>query len=107
VGRAKVWLEQRELQKAINDCTQALKHSKSRKSFSHREIYSVRGDAYQELGDTNRAIADYEQTRRFDTTVARAYWQRAQQRKADGKASAADKDLKRAIALDPSLRQRR
>ena len=78
LGRAKVWLAQCEFQKAIDDCARALKHS------SRRKIYSVRGDAYLELGDYDRAIADYERSRRFDPQVARAYWQRSQQRKATG-----------------------
>jgi|GEM_PF-1077472 tetratricopeptide (TPR) repeat protein len=97
VERAKAWLSQGKFQKAIDDCEQALKHS------THREIYSVRGDAYLGLGDCDRAIADYEKARRFDTQVAQAFLMRSKKRKAAGETSAAEKDLQHAIAIDPSL----
>ncbi|MBT4864299.1 MAG: tetratricopeptide repeat protein [Planctomycetaceae bacterium] len=101
IGRAKAWLAQGKFQKAIDDCEHALKLS------TQREIYSVRGDAYLGLSDHNRAIADYERAKRFDAQVALAYLLRSKERKAAGEISAAAEDLRQAIAIDPSVSERR
>ena len=52
--------------KALADYKSALMHS------SHKEIYSVRGDAHFELHDYDQAIADYERAMSFSSSFAQA-----------------------------------
>lgn len=97
-SRAAYWYQKGEYDKAIDDCTKGMEID------PHHEAYSVRGDAYFQKGDYDRAIADYTTSRRLDVTVARAYFRRSQVRKAQGDQPGAARDLERAVAMDPSLK---
>lgn len=103
VSRAKYWLEQGDAQKAIDDATAAIEKSASSDSeFSH-QAFSVRGDAYFQLGKFDEAIADYGRAKRIDPQVAQAYVKRAGLRNQRGDKAGAQSDYQQAVALDPSL----
>lgn len=96
-SRAAYWVEQGEYQKAIEDCEAALKIEPS------EEAYSILGDAHLALGDYDRAVQNFAQTKRFDRQVAEAYLQRSKQRESQGDAQGAKEDLLHAQSIDPSL----
>jgi tetratricopeptide (TPR) repeat protein len=95
LGRAALRLKTGEPQQALVDGDQALRAG----LFAH----SVKGDAYLQLADYDRAIAEYAAAQRIDADVARAYLGRSQQRRTAGETAAADADLQQARLLDPTL----
>jgi len=98
-SRAAYWLTQEDYDKAIADCTRALK------SEPHFEAYSIRGDAYYQKGNFVAAIADYSKAKRFDLQVAKAYLHRAKELRAEGQTSEAAEYIERAYEIEPSLRK--
>ncbi len=102
-SRAKYWLEQGEARKALEDATKAIEKAEaSEQEFSH-EAYSIRGDAWFQLGKFDKAIADYSQAKRIDPQVAQAYLKRANLRNQQGDTNGAQADYQQALALDPSI----
>lgn len=96
--RAAIWVAYEEYDKAIEDCTTA------EGMAPHHDAFSIRGDAYLKKGDFDRAISDYVTAKRFDANVAQAYLLRAKAHEAEGNDEQAAADRKRAIALDPRLK---
>ena len=103
VSRAKYWLEQGDAQKAIEDATTAIEMSESSDTeFSH-QAFSIRGDAYYQLGKFDDAITDYGRAKRIDAQVAQAYLKRAGLRNQQGDKAGAQADYQQAVTLDPSI----
>ncbi len=103
VSRAKYWLGQGDAQKAIEDATTAIDMSKSSDAeFSH-QAFSIRGDAYFQLGKFDEALADYGRAKRIDPQVAQAYLKRAGLRNQRGDKAGAQTDYQQAVTLDPSI----
>ncbi|MFP6765233.1 MAG: hypothetical protein VB858_16515, partial [Planctomycetaceae bacterium] len=100
--RAGFWLQQGNARQAIVDCNAALSSLEARGDFSYQPI-SLRGDAWLALGRLDAAIADFSAARRFDVTVARAYFQRASLRRSQGDQVGADSDFSAAKKIDPSI----
>lgn len=98
-ARAAFWVEQGEHQKAIGDCTAALQIEPTA-----AEVHSILGDAHLALGDFDKAVQSFSQTKRLDSNVAQAFLQRAQQRREQGDAAGAEADLQHAYSIDPSLK---
>ena len=65
--RAAVWTAMEMYRNAVNDSSESIRIKPSQQAFS------IRGDAYLELGETRKAIDDYEKAKRIDATVAEAY----------------------------------
>lgn len=97
-GRAALRLKAGNAAQAVADATAALAIEPS------RTTHSIRGDAYVQLADYDKALADYELARRFDATVANAYRLRSKARKAAGNVQEAEEDLRQALSIDPSLK---
>lgn len=98
-SRARYWLQQGELAKAIDDATRAIETE-----FSHPAL-SIRGDAYLQQGEYDKAIADYTAAKRLDPGVAQAYYRRALQRRQSGNEAGFNADLEIARQLDPQIGQ--
>ena len=97
-SRAAYWLSQQDYDKAIADCSRALK------AEPHFEAYSIRGDAHFQKGEFASAIADYKKAKRLDVQVAQAYLSRAKELRTEGQAAEAAKYIKQAYEIEPSLR---
>ena len=78
-GRAAAWLNTGEIQKAIADCDESLVANPT------NEAFSLRGECWFSLSNYDQAIKDFEASRRFDGTVAKAYELRAEQFRTEGK----------------------
>src|SRR5215510_10572645 len=63
--------------------------------------YFARGSEFQEHGEFDRAIADYDIAIAFDPRFERAYYARARARLARGEVESALVDFNRALELDP------
>jgi tetratricopeptide (TPR) repeat protein len=63
--------------------------------------YNVRGTRYEELGDLDRAVADYDVSLRLNPSYATAYNNRGHARLGQGEVDAAVDDWTRALALRP------
>ena len=98
-SRAAYWLSQADYDKAIADCSRALK------TEPHFEAYSIRGDAFFQKRNFAAAIADYQKAKRFDAQVAKAYLHRAKELRSEGQSSEATKYIERAYEIEPSLRK--
>jgi tetratricopeptide (TPR) repeat protein len=96
-GRAAIHLRRGSVAEAIQDANLAIQ------AQPDYAAYSLRGDAFLEQGDYDRAIDDYSEARRADSQVARAYLLRSEQRKAGGEIEQASADFEHAVSLDPSL----
>jgi tetratricopeptide (TPR) repeat protein len=96
-ARAAYWLGKNKLDRVIDDCNNAIDIQ------PHQEAYSIRGDAWMQKGDYERALADFVKAKRFDATVAQAYLMRARALKSQGDDEQARKSFERAVALDPSI----
>jgi len=103
--RAEFWLQQGDARRAIADCNAALNSLNARGEFSYQSI-SVRGDAWLLLGRFDEAISDFTAARRFDVTVAEAYYQRAVLRESQGDQPGAESDLATAEKIHPGIGQR-
>jgi tetratricopeptide (TPR) repeat protein len=97
-SRAAYWLSERNFERAIDDCDAALKID------PQNELFSLRGDAFMQKGEYDRAVADYDRAKRFDATVAQAYLRYAESLEQAGKSQDAVAAKARAIELDPTLR---
>ena len=97
-SRAAFWLSKGELDKAIADCTLAIK------TEPHFEAYSIRGDAYLQNSEFNLAIADYRKAKRIDSQVAQAYRLRAKQMADEGKTDEANRDRERAAEIEREMK---
>ena len=96
-GRALAWLKLGDAGKAIADCDESLIAKPTSTAFS------IRGDAWFTLANFDQAIEDFEAAHRFDETVAEAYRKRATARRAEGKGTLADADLKKADRISAAL----
>jgi tetratricopeptide (TPR) repeat protein len=99
--RGAVAFAREDYQQAVAECTAAIGIEPIHKALS------IRGDAYLKQGDYDRAIADYEAAKRFDSTVAVAYLKRSQHHRKQGDEQKAAADFQQAVALDPSLEKSR
>jgi tetratricopeptide (TPR) repeat protein len=98
-SRAKYWLQQGDLTKAIADATKAINTE-----FSHPAL-SIRGDAYLQQGNYDQAIADFTAAKRLDPGVAQAYYRRALLRRQQGNEVGFQSDFEAARQLDPQIGQ--
>ena len=98
-SRAKYWLQQGELAKAVADATKAIETE-----FSHPAL-SIRGDAFLQQGNYDKAIADYTAAKRLDPSVAQAYYRRALQRREQNNEAGFRSDFEIARQLDPQIGQ--
>jgi Tfp pilus assembly protein PilF len=92
-ARANAYLQTGELQKAIDDCTQAI-----RMNPNYAEAHCRRGHAYLKAGDLNKAMADLVETIRLKPDFAEAFYLRACTYLQIGKADAGYGELHSAIA---------
>lgn len=97
LGRAQVMMQNQEYQKVVEDCSTILQ------TESLYEAFSLRGDAWFQLGKYNEAIADFEASQRFDRQVSDAYYLRSQQRAAAGDQPGADADLLKSKQIAPKM----
>ena len=97
IGRARLHASQQDWPAVVSDCTAAIEASGS------FEAYTLRGDAYFESGDFEKAVTDYVQARRFDDRVVAAYRNRARQYRSQGKADLAAADEAYAQSLEHQL----
>lgn len=67
---------------------------------------SARGDALLALGRYDEALECFVAARRFDRSVAEAYFRQSQQLSAAGDAEEAESRLKQALELDPEIERR-
>ncbi len=67
------------------------------------DALSLRGDCFYELGEFDRALADFEEAGRFDCWVAECYLRRSKSRRAAGDEAGASEDYRRAVLMDPTL----
>lgn len=67
---------------------------------------SVRGDAFLALGQHNEALESFAAAKRFDNSVAEAYFRKSQELTSSGEAEAAQQQLDRALELDPTVETR-
>lgn len=91
---------EKRYEKTLSACEQALKIG------DFLPARSLRGDAYLHLGEYDKALEDFVATRRIDSQVAEAYWQRSRQHAAKGASEAAAEDLARAQQLEPEIETR-
>jgi len=97
--RAIVWAAMEMYRNAVNDSSESIRIQPSQQAFS------IRGDAYLELGETRKAIDDYEKAKRIDATVAEAYLRHSKDLEQQGDQDAAQKALQQAYLFDPTLKQ--
>ena len=96
-GLAAIHLREGNVEQVILNCTQAIERQ------PHHAAFSLRGDAYLEQGEYDRAIEDFTAARRLDENVARAFLLRAERHEAAGNIEQASADRERAVELDPTL----
>jgi tetratricopeptide (TPR) repeat protein len=65
----------------------------------------ARGNAWQDLKNNERAIADYDTAIKLDPTYATAYYNRGNSRLEAGDKDGAVADYRQAAKLNPSLKQ--
>src|SRR5262245_54878914 len=83
----------------IDGCTAVLQSGRG----SFAEAYHNRGVAYRAKGNTDHAIADYNEAIRLDPALAEAYSSRGMAYRAKGDTDHAIADYSEAIRLDPSF----
>ena len=91
--RAMAFSEQKKFGPATADFTRLLKNEK------HPLVYAMRGAAYRELGDTNKALADLNTAVKLAPDYTYAYEQRARVHQQTGDHASADADRTRAAQL--------
>jgi tetratricopeptide (TPR) repeat protein len=96
-SRANVYLKMREPQKAINDCTKAIDISPD----ENIEPYYNRGLAYVNIGETEKAFADYDKVIALDSKNAEAYAKRGLINSQLGRKQEAISDFETFLRLDP------
>ena len=106
-SRCKAYYRKGDYDRAIADCTEAIRLDLRRTSLVHPAAaltFTTRGWAYAAKGEYDRAIADFSEAVRLSPKVAATVADRGQvyQRKGDYDHAIADYD--RAIMLDPKLR---
>jgi tetratricopeptide (TPR) repeat protein len=92
-ARADVYLQARDFQKAVADCTQAI-----RLRPEHAEAHCRRGNAYLEAGEINKAMADFIEAIRLKPDYAEAFYLRACTYLKIGKSNTAYGELQSAIS---------
>jgi tetratricopeptide (TPR) repeat protein len=97
LGRAFLAMHESDYAQVITDCTEALSQDDS------YEVHALRGNAYFEQGDYDKAISDYEAARCFDERIVAAYRKRGEKLRAAGEASKADSDEETARLLEKRL----
>lgn len=98
-SRAAAWLALNKVQNALADCDESLVSQPT----DNDQAFSIRGDAWVLAGNFDQAISDFEQARRFDERVARAYRGRAKQLLDEGNAEGAAKDTAHAESIESAL----
>jgi tetratricopeptide (TPR) repeat protein len=68
--------------------------------------YSIRGDALLALGRYDEALESYAAAKRFDASVAEAYFRKSQSLASQGLTEEAQVQLEQALELDPDVEQR-
>lgn len=94
--RASTYLNQRDFDKAIADCSEAI-----RLNPKLAEAYSIRGYAYSEKGEFDKAITDYNEAIRLNRHDARTYGNRGRAYYNKGELDKAIADYSEAIRLNP------
>lgn len=67
---------------------------------------SVRGDAFLALGKYDEALESFAAAKRFDNSVAEAYFRKSEDLTSRGETEAAQAQLEQALALDPDVENR-
>ena len=98
VLQARILLEQGHIERAIEAANRALE------ARPEVQAYSVRGDAYFQLQNYERAVEDYQQARRLDTDVQQAYLLHADALEAKGNVEQAGYFREQAGRLIPKKR---
>jgi tetratricopeptide (TPR) repeat protein len=89
-------------QGAITRYTQALA-SGSLSKENQAIAYNNRGNAYDDMGDTAKAVADYDQALRLNPMFTETYFNRAFARHRLGRYQEALRDYDRLLSLEPAL----
>jgi len=84
------------LEVAINGCNMIIR-SNNATGVVRAAAFRHRGDAYRDLGDLDRAHADYTQALRYDATMAAAYARRGDVRLRRGDYAGAEQDFVRVM----------
>jgi tetratricopeptide (TPR) repeat protein len=97
VSRGAVWLSKGELEKAIDDCNEAIKLDPTQ-----AKAYYVRAKVAFQNGNFGNAIKDCTEAIRLDPTYADAYCGRGATLATNGELDNAIKDYTEAITIDPN-----
>jgi len=85
----------------IRGCTQVIERGERESSETRSFAYTNRGNAYDDKGEVDRAIADYTKAIALDPNYAFAYNNRGLTYEKKGEIDRAIADYTKAIALDP------
>lgn len=99
--RGLIQYQNRELQAAVDDYTQAIERKHKYKRKVDTKYYMSRGDAYWNLGQTENAAADFTKCIKLDSRWAYAYLRRGSARYALEDQQGAKADYEKAIKIDP------
>lgn len=91
-----------DLAGAVADYTQGMALA-ARSTIVKAKLYNNRGDAFAELGDTDRALSDFGEAIQLDPQYAKALLNRGAVRSRRGELDAAIGDYTQAFRLDSSL----
>ncbi len=86
----------------IRGCTQVIERGKRESREDRSFAYTNRGNAYDDKGEVDRAIADYTKAIALDPNYAIAYTNRGLTYEKKGEVDRAIADYTKAIALDPN-----
>ena len=86
----------------IRGCTQVIERGERESSENRSFAYTNRGNAYDDKGEVDRAIADYTKAIALDPNYAFAYNNRGLTYEKKGEIDRAIADYTKAIALDPN-----
>ena len=88
------------IDEAIAACTRAINAGRMN-AHDLAIAYTNRGNAYQQKGDDDRAVDDYDEAIRLDPKLASTYSGRCRAHRSNGKSALALVDCNEAIRLDP------
>jgi len=101
-NRANMYLKQKRFQEAVNDCTKAIDITEKLNEEESIEPYYNRGLALMNLGELDKALADYDKMIEIDPKNAEGYVRRGFLYVESGKTQEAIRDYEMFLRLDPS-----
>lgn len=100
VLKGRIAVTEKRYEEALKICEVALE------SDDGAAAASVRGDAFLALGQYDDALESFAAAKRFDSSVAEAYFRKSQELTSRGETDAAQEQLDLALELDPTVETR-